>query len=514
MGQIISFHKTAHGYSHIHWDQPCEDASASFCDESGRYFIAAVSDGHGQARSFRSAVGSRVAVDVAVACLKEAAEGILSAKEEEALFYRELLESPRDRILRVRQLTDTIISRWYAGIRADHAENPPTAQELGEFAQYYEDPKRIPEIYGATLIAALRLPGCLLLLHQGDGRCDVFYEDGSVDQPIPWDERCQGHYCSSLCEESAYEAVRHCVIDLSRTPVAACYLGSDGVEDAYRDQEGTHIFYKHLSCLLTEKTPAEFDAWLEEFLPEFSASGFCSSSGSLDDVSVAGIVDIDAIRLWKEAFSAQIRRFELEEQLIYKDKAHKSMFRKHAFLEEQLQKAEDEYTCLHEELDRLQWAYEKFPKQQEALEEQIREIQPKLEEMGRSFKTLEAYITGIEKAGGMAKPRLRWAYYACKRSILEAIKSIRDEEFGKLKARRQQLLDRKALLEKQEAETGEKLAECQKHLQCQAERAAEAKKAYEEYHQRFCQAEQTVQELQQQIDVLDASSLLEEKDPE
>lgn len=518
MGQIISFHKTAHGYSHIQRNQPCEDASASFRDENGRYYIAVVSDGHGQARSFRSAVGSKVAVEVTVDCLRELAEGTLGTPEDEAIFYRELLESPRDRILRIRQLTDTILSRWYAGIQSDYETNPPTPEELGEFSEYYADSKRIPEIYGTTLIAALRLPKCLILLHQGDGRCDVFYEDGSVDQPIPWDERCQGNKATSLCEESAYEAIRHCVIDLDQTPVIACYLGSDGVEDAYRDQEGTHIFYKHLSCVLTEKTPEELDSWLEEFLPDFSANGFCSNSGSLDDVSVAGIADPEAILPWKDTYSTQIRRFELEEKLIYKDRAHKSMIRKHSYLEAQLQEAEEKYSALQQELAQLQEVCAQFPEQKEALEEQLLEYKQKLEETAKSFEIMEAYVTMVERT---EKPlhRLRWAYHLCKKPILEAIKAIRDDEYRKLKARRQQLLDRKKLLEDQEAKAKESLTDCEAALQAQVEASTLAKQTYEEYHQRFCQAEQAVLELQQQIDALGTDpepdpAILEDKDTE
>lgn len=501
MEQIISFHKTAHGYSHIQRNQPCEDASASFCDENGRYYIAAVSDGHGQARSFRSAVGSRVAVDVTVDCLKETAEGILGTPEDEAIFYQELLESPRDRILRIRQLTDTILSRWYAGIQADYETNPPTPEEMGEFSAYYADSKRIPEIYGATLIAALRLPKCLLLLHQGDGRCDVFYEDGSVDQPIPWDEHCQGNKTASLCEESAYEAIRHCVIDLDQTSVIACYLGSDGVEDAYRDQEGTHIFYKYLSCILTEKTPEELDSWLDDFLPDFSANGFCSNCGSLDDVSVAGIVDPEAILPWKDTYSTQIRRFELEEKLIYKERAHKSMIRKHDYLKEQLREAEDKYNAFREELNQLQQVCEKFPEQKAALEEQILEYKPKLKEMEKSFEIMEAYVTIIERKDD-PMPRLRWAYARCKNSILEAVNVVRDEEYRKLKDRQQQLLDRKNQLEDQEAKTKEKLAACEAALQAQEEAVAQAKMDYESYHVRYSQAEDAVQEIQEQIDAL------------
>ena len=518
MGQIISFHKTAHGYSHIQRNQPCEDASASFADENGRYYIAVVSDGHGQARSFRSAVGSKVAADVTLDCLKETAEGMLSTPEDEAIFYRELLESPRDRILRIRQLTDTILSRWYAGIQADYAKNPPSPEELGELAQYYADPKRVPEIYGATLIAALWLPKCLILLHQGDGRCDVFYGDGSVDQPIPWDERCQGNKVSSLCEESAYDAIRNCVIDLDQTPVIACYLGSDGVEDAYRDQEGTHIFYKHLSCLLAEKTPAEFDSYLKEFLPEFSTNGFCSNSGSLDDVSVAGIADPEAILPWKDTYASQIRRFELEEKLIFKDRAYKSMIRKHTYLKEQAREAEEKYTALHCERTRLQEVCARFPEQKEALEEQIREYEPKLEEMAKSFEMLEAYI--IEHYEKPIKHQLKWAYYTSKISILETVKAVKDAEYRKLQTRQQQLVDRKVRLEEQEVDAEKKLAACETALQAQAEAAAQAKQAYEEYHERFCQAENAVQELQRRIDDLSmapdehVSEEYEEKDAE
>lgn len=513
MGQIISFHKTAHGYSHIQRDQPCEDASGSYYDENGRYHIAVVSDGHGQARSFRSAVGSKVAVDVAVDCLKELAEGILSTPEEETAFYRELLESPRDRILRVRQLTDTVLSRWYAGIQADYAENPPSQEELGEFAEYYADSGHIPEIYGATLIAALRLPGCLILLHQGDGRCDVFYEDGSVDQPIPWDDRCQGTFCTSLCEESAYEAIRHCVIDLNQTPVIACYLGSDGVEDAYRDQEGTYIFYKHLSCLLTEKSPEEFDAFLEEFLPEFSAYGFCSNSGSLDDVSVAGIVEPEAFLPWKDTFAARIRRFELEEKLIYEDRAYKSMIRKHTYLEEQLREAEEKRSALREEQARLQKICEQFPEQKAVLTKQLLDYKPKLEEMAKSFEIMETYFTLIERKEEPL-PRLRQVYHLCKKPVLEVIKAVKDEEYRKLSARQQQLLDRKELLEEQEAQTQKKLEACGAALQAQEERAAQAKLDYETYHERYSRAEDAVREIQEQIDALRLESDSDAQDPQ
>lgn len=502
MGQILCFHKTAHGYSHIQRNQPCEDASASYCDGEGRFYIAAVADGHGQKKSFRSAIGSCVAVDVAVECLKEAAEGILGTPEDSETFYREVLESSRDRVLRIRQLTDTILSRWHSGIQRDYSDNPPSDEELGEFAEYYSDPAKLPEIYGSTLIAALRLPKCLVLLQQGDGRCDVFYGDGSVDQPIPWDERCQGNLSSSLCEESAYDAIRHCVIDLEETPVAACYMGSDGVEDAYREMEGTHIFYKHLSCVLAEKNLEEFDAYLESMLPEFSAWGLYSKSGSLDDVSVAGIVDTEAIAAWTGQYQKEIRRFELEEALVWKDREFKSKINKHSVLEMRCWEEEKKYTDLHKEIEHLEEASRNYTEQRIALEEQIQECQPRLKEAAQDFGRLESYIGCIEKAGKKANQGLSWAYGMSKKAILEAIKSVADEEYARQRARHKMLLDRQKTLETQIKDNEERLAQCQNELREQAEAAAQAKQEYEAYHEKYQQAAKEVEELQKKIEAL------------
>lgn len=342
MEPIYTFHKTAHGYGHIQKGQPCEDASASFRAEDGSFFIAVVADGHGQARSFRSRIGSQTAVDVTLICLKDAAQAVLGSSGETDAFYRSLLGSSHEQQIRIRQLTDTILSQWNDQIWAYHKENLPTTEEWGNYEEYYAEEQHIPQIYGTTLIGALWLPRCLILIQQGDGRCCIFYGDGSCEEPVPWDDRCEGNRTSSVCDEDAAERMRYCVIDLEEKQVAACYLCTDGVEDAYRNQEGAYVFCKALSCDFQEKRE-QFDSYLEDMLPEFSALGRFGQYGSLDDVSVAGILNTELLSNLSERYQKDIHCFQLGEEILTKEAALQSKKRKHGILRKRMEAAESTY---------------------------------------------------------------------------------------------------------------------------------------------------------------------------
>lgn len=63
---------SARGSSHVRSDLPNQDA-IEFFPESGRGLplILAIADGHGSAKSFRSDIGSRIAVQTATRVLRE-----------------------------------------------------------------------------------------------------------------------------------------------------------------------------------------------------------------------------------------------------------------------------------------------------------------------------------------------------------------------------------------------------------------------------------------------------------
>ncbi len=203
----------------------------SYADENGDFQIAVVCDGHGDPACLRSAYGSKALSEIATDCLKEYALGVLSDEEYKKSNREELLLEKSQNIL-VRRLTDIIISKWYDRIFADLKEHPLTEEDIassGRYQPYYEKGERLEHVYGTTLIAALHMDDLLLLLQQGDGRCDVFFEDGTVEQPIPWDDRCFENVTTSMCDEDVTSSIRHQVLDLKKRPVIACYMGSDGM---------------------------------------------------------------------------------------------------------------------------------------------------------------------------------------------------------------------------------------------------------------------------------------------
>lgn len=387
MKQIYAFHKTVQGARHIHEGLPCQDSSASFSDEGGRYHIAVVADGHGSPRCFRSAVGASVAVEIAMGNLKALAESVMADEQAKDAFCQELFSGAGNGQTAVRRLTDTIIAQWNDRVIGHFRENPPAREELpeaerGNFEKYLEkcwDDAGKPKIYGTTLMAALWTESFLLMLHQGDGRCVVFYEDGTVDQPVPWDEKCDANVTTSLCDRDAPERFRSCALDLcaDKKPVA-CYLGCDGVEDSYRDtylslhgahalMGGVHTFYKHLSCELTEKTPEQFQDYLEKALPELSLKGMFGPSGSGDDVSVAGIVDVEALRPYAHQFSVDIRRYVLEDSIITCEDNIRSMTRKHDYLRRRAAETEQAAEALRQ-------ALEKAAADKKAMEEKLQQV--------------------------------------------------------------------------------------------------------------------------------------------
>lgn len=392
MNRVYTFHETVRGHLHILNKLPCEDASIDFSSEDGKFQIAIVADGHGSTSCFRSSFGAKAAVNVALECLRQFAEATLSSEETEERFYRDVFFNPHYRQMTVRRLTNTILANWYDCVLDDYKNNPPTAKEVGESLSGHVDEENPEHIYGTTLIAALSMPKCLILLHQGDGRCDVFYSDGSVDQPIPWDPRCHDTTTTSLCDKDAADGFRSHIIDLTQKPVMACYLGCDGVEDAYIDSceavggshvlmGGVHTFYKDLTCQLAQKGPIEFASYLKEMLPDFSANGRFSRSGSGDDVSVAGIVDLDIINKFIGQYQRDIEVYGLDEQLFWKEDELRSKTRKHGILLKRMTEAKEKLDLLDSSLKDTEAHQISLQQQRDLLAEQVSKAEEELQQI-------------------------------------------------------------------------------------------------------------------------------------
>lgn len=336
MNEFCTFHTTVRGHLHIQKNIPCEDSSASFSESSGKYHIAVVADGHGDTACFRSKFGSQTAVNVALESLQTFAEAVIASLDTDMPITKQLAIAKYKRQV-IRHLTDSIVSKWSQLVSEDLEVNPPTEDEIknsGRFAAEYLAGNRLDHIYGTTLMAALLVANHLILIHQGDGRCDVIYKDGYIDQPIPWDDRCFENVTTSMCDEDTAESIRHCVINLDEHEVVACYLGSDGVEDSFPDMEGTHMFYRDLSSEYVSRESTDFTDYLNEMLPEFS------HSGSGDDVSVSGIVNKAALERLAPSFRTAAQKYQLSQQLEQYEKKLSQMPRKHGILKRRMEDAQ------------------------------------------------------------------------------------------------------------------------------------------------------------------------------
>lgn len=340
MDRFCTFHKTVKGHLHKIKNVPCEDCSVSCEDEAGQYCIAVVADGHGDTTCMRSQTGSREAVRIAAECLKEFAENVMNEQSEEGYeSINELLKIEQYNERALRPLAATIVSEWNVCVNEDIKIWPLSEEELDKAENYsdaYRNGQRLSHVYGTTLIAALMFNDYLILLQQGDGRCVVFYEDGSVEEPIPWNEKCHENVTTSMCDEDA--ALSLCIhsriIHLSNKRVIACWLGSDGVEDSFRNMEGTYNFYRSIMCELIEKGEEGFEECLADMLNELSRLG------SGDDISVSGIINKEGIEELVPAFKQQIEQYNLQETLERLENKKISMSRKHEKLRKEKENAE------------------------------------------------------------------------------------------------------------------------------------------------------------------------------
>lgn len=286
---------TVSSHKHLANNAPCEDASFHH-SENGIHTVV-VCDGHGASYCFRSHIGAQFAAQAcneilrSFAAEENAAEGLLDEDIREDL---------------VRYLAGSIVDRWRAMVKAHWEDNPFTEEELkdcGPFTPYYKraavltekDPSLIPTAYGTTMLAALLVEEkYLLLLQQGDGECTVIDGNGIQSHPVPWDDRCYCSVTTSLCDPDAAKAMRCHVIDLQKTPVAACLLTSDGVTQLVDLESYCTQAVRHLAG--TDKQPEAGD-------PSFPFR----DRNRPDDVSMAVILDPQRVRDISRQLKLQVR---------------------------------------------------------------------------------------------------------------------------------------------------------------------------------------------------------------
>lgn len=271
-----SFNLSVQGASHIKKNKECQDASDSLFDE--KMAVAIVCDGHGGDDYIRSAVGSKLAVAVA----KKNIVNFLNTITKELFF----MNPERN----VKNLEASIINGWNEAIYMHFRQTPFTEAELSGVSEKarkkYTQYGRIESAYGTTLIAVAMTNEFWFGIHIGDGKCVAVNPEGKFVQPIPWDPKCFLNATTSICDSDALERFRHFYSE--KLPVAV-FVGSDGIDDCFSNNEQLHNLYKTILYSFGTSEFEEAKDGLKDYLPRLSAKG------SGDDVSIAAMFDFDLV---------------------------------------------------------------------------------------------------------------------------------------------------------------------------------------------------------------------------
>ncbi len=250
------------GALHVARDQVREDAACVHVGDG--IVIAAVSDGHGMARSFRAHVGSELAVEAA---------------RDVALDARAAWSGPGVDDLAVAgwlrdHYTPAVLSRWQQLVRDDVLDSPFTEQERAiapdEATQFIA--------YGATLVVALVDDQRMLAWQLGDGDL-LFAPAGATAGPaVAGDPHLVGNRTTSLCQPDAARHVRTAVHELG-TQASVVVLATDGFANAMLAGDWQERLGEDLHSLVSTDG---FTAVARK-LPEWAVE---ASRASGDDVSL------------------------------------------------------------------------------------------------------------------------------------------------------------------------------------------------------------------------------------
>lgn len=418
MGRKIVFNVTKMGASHLKSGKPCQDYSLSWESDNKEIQIAIVCDGHGGETYVRSDVGSKLAAEIAltnIRCFvesvspaafldksaaitarpdddddlfpsikkrdkKDLTESEIQQQEQDHAFYA-AVEKVREQDNLFCRLFASIYLQWKAAIRKDADENPFTEAE--KVCLKNAD---IVKAYGSTLMAFVRTPLYWFAFHIGDGKLLCCDRNLNWSEPVPWDCNCFLNITTSLCCSNPIPMFRYAFSGEGDFPTAVI-MGSDGLDDSWGTMDNLKNFYSQTLSIIHELGEEKALQELEEYLPVLS------SKASRDDMSMAGIIDMEDIRTGIEIYK---KRRAL--RILNQDKVKKET--ELTELKELQQKAKQEIEKLTEETESTQISFKEWLaslfQEKENKEKQIQQMKEKIELKKLEINDLDGQISAMD----------------------------------------------------------------------------------------------------------------------
>lgn len=250
------------GASHEEVGEGCQDSARIYIAEN--FAVAAVSDGHGSEKHFRSAAGSEMATRIAIRSICDFCERNHGLDE---IF-------PANPAKTARRIAANIICGWNSEIAAHIKLLPLNDREKAIVEKHGGITNEV--MYGATLIVAGLTENLCFGLQIGDGSFCAF--DGKeMLSPMPEDAKLVGNLTTSLCDNDAIGNFRFFCREGGYSGVM---LSSDGLINSFLN-EGDFLKFGHRVLTAVGNSAT---SQLGEHLKTRSRCG------SRDDISVAAVL--------------------------------------------------------------------------------------------------------------------------------------------------------------------------------------------------------------------------------
>lgn len=161
---------------------------------------------------------------------------------------------------------------------AEEIEGIGEGAAFEKYKKAYKAGKNVEYAYSASITAVIMTKKYTIALRNGNGDCVFMEATGAVREPLPWNEKCQGSYCTSFCDRTAIQEFRHVVIN-GRPKLAV--VATEGLRKCFEDKEHLYKyiadFWKKIDWIAVSEQKAEI-----RFQPADAAA-------IRDDVAVAAV---------------------------------------------------------------------------------------------------------------------------------------------------------------------------------------------------------------------------------
>lgn len=372
------------GQSHIDNGTECQDC-AQLDLESKNYVMAAVADGHGSKKHFRSDRGSQFATQAARDSIYE----YMNDYERFVEAYQVDKEYLIDRIIKM------TITKWHEKIREDLNKDPITQEEIDKYLGGTFNSDKVSSIYGTTLLVGVMSEKCNFGFLIGDGSFVVIDKHGKAYIPIE-DENSKANYTSSLSSSDSYNGfVKHFFDEMP----FSIMVSTDGLVKSFANDSDFLDYNQAIAMELGKLDDDEKIIQMEERLIKLFEQR--SRDGSEDDISISIIFDIDAYDGVIEGLQTRRKLNKIDEQIdLSKKKINTLNFKMKQIISERKANREN-LVKINDERRKLEDYNRKLVERKQRLEEELRKIEQESDELNKKKIELDLEFEKYEKIDQM-----------------------------------------------------------------------------------------------------------------